>query len=44
MGYTRRTPLTLGVQAWQDAALESQPSNTILFFKQLRMERVFRPI
>ncbi len=44
MGYTRRTPQTLGVQAWQDAALESQPSNTILLFKQLRQDRVLRPI
>lgn len=44
MGYTRRNPQTLGVQAWQDAALESQPSNTILFFKQLRQDRVLRPI
>ena len=44
MGYTRRIPQTLGVQAWQDAALESQPSNTILLFKQLRQDRVLRPI
>ena len=44
MGYNRRTPQTLGVQAWQDAALESQPANTILLFKQLRQDRVLRPI
>ncbi len=44
MGYTRRTPQTLGVQAWQDAALKSQPPNTILLFKQLRQDRVLRPI
>jgi dephospho-CoA kinase len=44
MGYMRRTPQTLGVQAWQDAALESQPSNTTLFFKLLRQDRVLRPI
>jgi dephospho-CoA kinase len=44
LGYSRRTPQTLGVQAWQDAALESQPLNTILFFKQLRQDRVLRPI
>ncbi len=44
LGYARRTPQTLGVQAWQDAALESQPSNTILLFKQLRQDRVLRPI
>jgi dephospho-CoA kinase len=44
MGYIRRTPKTLGVQAWQDAALESQPVNTILYFKQLRQDRILRPI
>jgi dephospho-CoA kinase len=44
LGYNRREPQALGVQAWQDAALESQPSNTILYFKQLRQDRVLRPI
>jgi len=44
LGYTRRTPQTLGVQAWQDAARESQQPNTILFFKQLRKDRILRPI
>jgi dephospho-CoA kinase len=44
LGYTRRTPQTLGIQAWQDAALESQPPNTILLFKQLRQDRVLHPI
>jgi len=44
LGYVRRTPQSLGVQAWQDAALESQPANTILLFKQLRQDRVLRPI
>ncbi len=44
LGYVRRTPQTLGVQAWRDAAIESQPPNTILLFKQLRQDRVLRPI
>jgi dephospho-CoA kinase len=44
LGYIRRTPQTLGIQAWQDAAIESQPPNTILLFKQLRQDRVLRPI
>ena len=44
LGYIRRTPQTLGIQAWQDAAHESQPPNTILLFKQLRQDRVLRPI
>jgi dephospho-CoA kinase len=44
MGYERRTPDTLGVQAWTDAALESMPRGTVLFFKPLRHDRVLRPI
>jgi dephospho-CoA kinase len=44
LGYARRTPQTLGVQAWRDAALESQPPDTVLLFKQLRQDRVLRPI
>ncbi len=44
LGYSRQTPYTLGVQAWRDAAVESQPPNTILLFKQLREDRVLRPI
>ena len=44
LGYTRRTPRDLGIRAWQDAAVESQPPNTILLFKQLRQDRVLRPI
>jgi len=34
----------LAVQAWQDAAIESMPPNTIMLFKQLRQDRVLRPI
>jgi dephospho-CoA kinase len=44
LGYEPRTPQTLGVQAWQDAATESMPAGTTLFFKQLRQDRVLRPI
>ena len=44
LGYERRTPDTLGVQAWQDAAQESMPAGAALFFKQLRQDRVLRPI
>jgi len=44
LGYEKRTPETLGVQAWQDAAAESIPSGSALFFKQLRQDRVLRPI
>lgn len=44
LGYEKRTPETLGVQAWQDAAIESTPAGSVLFFKQLRQDRVLRPI
>lgn len=44
LGYEPRTPQSLGVQAWSDAALESAQPNTTLFFKQLRQDRVLRPI
>jgi dephospho-CoA kinase len=44
LGYERRTPETLGVQAWQDAASESTATGSGLFFKQLRQDRVLRPI
>ncbi|MDR3573140.1 MAG: dephospho-CoA kinase [Anaerolineaceae bacterium] len=44
LGYDRKTPQTLGVQAWKEAARESMPPETDLFFKQLRVDRVLRPI
>ena len=44
LGYERRSPDGLGVQAWEDAALESMPQGSALFFKQLRTDRVLRPI
>jgi dephospho-CoA kinase len=44
LGYQRRRPESLAVRAWQDAALESMPAGGELFFKQLRQERVLRPI
>ena len=44
LGYEGRTAQTLGVQAWTDAAIESARPNTRLFFKQLRADRVLRPI
>lgn len=43
-GYERRMPESLGVQAWTDAAIESMPKGSALFFKQLRADRVLRPI
>lgn len=44
LGYAPRTPDTLGVQAWQDAATESMPEGSMMFFKQLRQDRILRPI
>ena len=44
LGYERRTPETLGVQAWQDSAKEALFDGRALFFKQLRQDRVLRPI
>ncbi len=44
MGYAQHTPQTLGILAWQEAAQDSMPSGSVLFFKQLRHERILRPI
>ena len=44
LGYEIRTPESLGVQAWQEAAVEAAPNGSVLFFKQLRQDRVLRPI
>jgi dephospho-CoA kinase len=45
LGYEPRAPTALGIQAWQDAAVESMPQgHSILLFKQLRQDRVLRPI
>jgi dephospho-CoA kinase len=44
IGYEKRTIDSLGVRAWQDAARESMPDGTELFFHQLRKDRVMRPV
>lgn len=44
LGYEKRVPSSLEVLAWQEAAEESMPAGTSLFFKQLREDRVLRPI
>jgi dephospho-CoA kinase len=44
LGYEKRTPETLGVQAWQDSAMEANSAGNTLLFKQLRQDRVLRPI
>jgi dephospho-CoA kinase len=44
LGYKARTVKDLGVRAWQDAVMESMPPGTVLLFKQLRKDRVLRPM
>ncbi|NPV55194.1 MAG: dephospho-CoA kinase [Anaerolineae bacterium] len=44
LGYSQRDSGSLGVLAWQEAASESRIPNTQLFFKQLRQDRILRPI
>jgi dephospho-CoA kinase len=44
LGYQPRTVQSLGVRAWQEAAMESMPPGAVLLFKQLRKDRVLRPV
>ena len=44
VGYDTRTIKDLGVRAWQDAAVDSMKPGTVMFFKQLRKDRVLRPV
>jgi dephospho-CoA kinase len=44
LGYKKQVPEKLDSYDWQQAALESMPSGTNLYFRQLRNERVLRPI
>lgn len=44
LGYQRRTIHTLGVRAWEEAAQESMPAGSMILFKQLRQDRVLRPV
>jgi dephospho-CoA kinase len=44
LGYEARSIQSLGVRAWQEAAQESMPAGTTLLFKQLRKDRVLRPV
>jgi dephospho-CoA kinase len=44
LGYEAKKPQDLSVLAWQEAAEECQSADSVLFFKQLRMDRVLRPI
>jgi len=44
LGYLPRVVKDLGVRAWQDAAMESMQPGTVMLFKQLRKDRVLRPV
>jgi dephospho-CoA kinase len=44
LGYEERLPTELTIAAWQEAALESNRPGTVMLFKQLRADRVLRPI
>ncbi len=44
LGYERRVPQSLGVAVWQEAARETVRPGQSLYFKQLRQDRVLRPI
>ncbi len=44
LGYARKAPEELTVLAWKEAALESMPKGAALFFKQLRVDRIMRPV
>lgn len=44
LGYEVRMPQSLTVLAWQEAVQESMLPGTTLFFKQLRQDRILRPI
>jgi dephospho-CoA kinase len=44
LGYQHRTVQNLGVRAWQEAAVESMPAGSLMLFKQLRQDRVLRPV
>jgi dephospho-CoA kinase len=44
LGYEPRTIESLGVRAWQEAAQEAIGIGESLFFKQLRKDRVLRPV
>ena len=44
LGYEARDVDSLGVRAWQEAARDSAVESAVLYFKQLRVDRVLRPI
>jgi dephospho-CoA kinase len=44
LGYQIHLPNELGVSIWEEAAQESMPVGTVMLFKQLRKDRVLKPV
>jgi len=44
LDFSERAVADLGVRAWQEAAIESKRPGTVMLFKQLRIDRVLRPV
>ncbi|HNT23481.1 MAG TPA: dephospho-CoA kinase [Anaerolineales bacterium] len=44
LGYEPRIIQSLGVRAWQEAAQDTLASDEVMYFKQLRKDRVLRPV
>jgi dephospho-CoA kinase len=44
VGYRQQTVQELKVRAWQEAAIESMPRGSSLWFKRLREDRIMRPL
>ena len=44
LGYKEGNINSLNTRAWQEAAKESMPVGSILFYKELRKDRVLRPV
>ncbi len=44
LGYEPSSVEALNVRAWQEAARESQQAGAVMLFKQLRADRILRPI
>lgn len=44
LGYKEGSIQSLGVRAWQEAALESMPEGSKMYYKQLRADRVLHPV
>lgn len=44
LGYKEGNINSLSTRAWQEAAKESMPMGSILFYKELRKDRVLRPV